>query len=371
MYKKFDKNINKEMIIGFHAHNTLQLAMGNCLEIINNINPRRETCIDSTLCGMGKGSGNAYTEILIKFLNTLEKKYNISPIIDLLQNEMDSLMKKYSWNYSLCRFVSSINNIYYKYTDYYLNIKKIDLSEIERIESYISEEDRFNFSQEKAEIYLKEYHKNKYKYNVVIFDIDGTILDTTSGILNAIDYTIKKCNLNDLDYDDKLFFIGPPIQDSFKKTYNLTEDETKKIAEVFRNRYKSHDLYKAKPYDGILALLKELKEKGIKIGIATYKREDYTLDLMNYFGINKYCDSIHGSDFEGKLSKNDIIKKVLDEIKIEEKKAVMIGDCETDYLGAKANEIDFIGVTYGFGFSNNEQNKTLARNVNELKEYIL
>ena len=370
MYKKFDKNINKELIIGFHAHNTLQLAMGNCYEIIKNINSNRETYIDSTLCGMGKGSGNAYTEILIKILNKIEYKYKISPILDLLQNEMDSLMKNYSWNYSLCRFVSSINNIYYKYTDYYQNIKKIDLSEIEKIESYIKE-DKYNFSQEKADMYLELYHKNKHKYDAVIFDIDGTILDTTCGIISAIDYTIKKCNLNDLDYDNKLYFIGPPIQDSFKKAYNLTDEDAKKIAKVFRERYKNNDLYKAKPYDGILPLLKELKEKGIKVGIATNKREDYTLDLMKYFGIDQYYDSIHGSDFEGKLLKKDIIKKVLDEINIEEQKVVMIGDCEIDYLGAKANRIDFIGVTYGFGFKDEKPNKTLAKNVNELKEYLL
>lgn len=372
LYDKFDKNIDDRFFIGFHAHNTLQLAMGNCFSIIKKMNPNRVNFIDGTLCGMGKGSGNAYTEILIRFLNSFEHSYDMSPIFDLLQKNMCSIMQMYSWNYSLGRFASSIHNVYYKYTDYFQKIKGLDLSDIVKIEALIDDSDRFDFSQEKADFYYNLYCENKCKYNAVIFDIDGTILDTTSGILSAIDYTISACNLNDLEYDDKLYFIGPPIQDSFKRTYNLTDEDAALIAAVFRDRYRKNDLYKAKLYDGMMSLFKDLRAKGIKIGIATYKREDYTLDLLEHFGISEYCDSIHGSDYEGKYSKYDIIRLVLNELSLSsDDRAVMIGDCETDYQGAEANKIDFIGVTYGFGFDNGEKGKVLAKNVSELRKYLL
>ena len=371
LYKKFDKNIDKSLAIGFHAHNTLQFATANCYKIIRNINPNRITYIDGTLCGMGKGSGNAYTEVLIRILNKYGYGYEICQVLDLIQNEINDLMQQYPKDYQLCRFLSSINNVYYKYTDYYMNIKKLELQEILLIESYIENEDKFNFSQEKADKYLELYHK-KLKYNAVIFDVDGTLLDTTSGILSAIDYTIKKCNLNDLDYDNKLYFIGPPIQDSFKKAYSLTEDDALKVAKVFRDRYKTKDLYKANLYNGIIELLKDLKAHGIKIGVATYKREDYALDLMKYFGVSQYCDSIHGSDYDGKLSKYDIIRIVIEELGINDKnRTVMIGDCETDYEGAKKNNIDFIGVTYGFGYTGDEPNIKLVKNVDGLKSHLL
>lgn len=377
-YKKFDDNVDPSVAVCFHAHNTLQMAMANALTMLKINNPNRETIIDGTISGMGKGAGNAYTELLISYINKNcpeLKHYDLGIIIDAMEHEMEEIKKNYSWNFNLCRFVSSLNDIYYKYTDYYHKVKGIDYSIIQEIEQLISEEDKFSFSTDKAENYLSNYYNKNKKYKYVIFDIDGTLLDTTQGIISAIDYTIKKCNLNELEYSDKLYFIGPPIQDSFKKAYNLSSEEAMEIANVFRERYRKFELYKARVYNGIMELLQQLKENGVKIGIATYKREDYTIDILKHFGIFNYCDVIHGTDYEGKLSKYDVIKLVIKELGIENiNDAVMVGDSNNDYLGAEKNGMHFVGVTYGFGFSKNdvqEKKLKLVSTVDRLSSTII
>jgi len=189
------------------------------------------------------------------------------------------------------------------------------------------------------------------KYKLAIFDLDGTILDTSEGILSSATYAIKKMGFEVPDEKILKTFIGPPIQKSFNKVFKINGESLDYMVSVFRDRYKNHDLLKAVPYDGIKEIFKALHNHDIKISIATYKRQDYAETIINYFELNNYINSICGSDWEGKWSKKDIILNAIkysDIIKLED--CVMIGDTIWDYEGAKELGIDFIGVTYGFGF---------------------
>lgn len=185
----------------------------------------------------------------------------------------------------------------------------------------------------------------------VIFDVDGTLLDTTQGVLSSVEYTIKAHRLPSLRKEQLLTFIGPPIQDSFARTYGLEGDILQELAATFRNRYKEEDLYKAAAYDGIYEVCDELKRHGIAIAVATYKRQDYAVKIMRHFGFDRYTDIIYGADHENKLKKVDIIRKCLVSVGISDYgDAVMVGDSDHDAIGAQKVGIDFIGVTYGFGF---------------------
>ena len=199
-------------------------------------------------------------------------------------------------------------------------------------------------------------------YKLAIFDLDGTLLDTSEGILSAVQYTIRHFGFPHLADEDLSTFIGPPIQNSFAKAYGLEGQILQDIATVFRDRYKEADLLKAVPYVGIYDALLELRQCGLKLAVATYKREDYALTLLKQFGFDQYFDVMHGADHYNKLKKSDIILRCLGEAGIQDKNdAVLIGDTVNDETGAKAAEIDFIGVTYGFGFSKEaEREKSLA-----------
>ena len=189
-------------------------------------------------------------------------------------------------------------------------------------------------------------------YSTVIFDLDGTLLDTSEGILASVSYTIEKEGLPRLSEAEMLSFIGPPSQESFRRIYDLDESRALELATIFRNRYKEPpDLIKAKPYEGIFELCASLKSTGCRLAVATYKREDYARTLLCHFGFDKYFDFMYGSDFENKLKKLDIIEKCLVDCEVSDRaEAVMIGDSHHDALGAKSVGVDFLGVTYGFGF---------------------
>lgn len=217
------------------------------------------------------------------------------------------------------------------------------------------------------------------KYQAVIFDVDGTLLDTTEGVLAAVSYTIEKHHLKELPLSTLKKFIGPPIQYSFAKFYGISKESALVLAETFRQQYKSQDLLKAEPYRGIFKLLQELKAQGTALGVATYKRQDYALKLLEYFGFPPYMTAIYGSDMEGALSKRDLLMKcqkdLFTSLNTNYAYSVMIGDSDNDALAAKDIPMDFIGVTYGFGFEtaldvNRYPNIGCAHSVHEIKKFL-
>lgn len=188
------------------------------------------------------------------------------------------------------------------------------------------------------------------RINNIIFDLDGTLLDTTEGVIESAIYAIKAMNYEELAYDTMLSFVGPPIQESFSKHYNCNSEEAQNVANIFRDYYKENALFKAKPYEGIFELLEQLKKAGKKIAVATYKREDYALTLLKHFGLDQYFESIHGADNKNTLKKADIIGTCICELNATKENSVLVGDTIHDAVGAEKAGISFIAVTYGFGF---------------------
>ena len=189
------------------------------------------------------------------------------------------------------------------------------------------------------------------KYDLAVFDLDGTLLDTSEGVLAAVRYTIEKMGFAPLPEATLATFIGPPVQDSFARAYGLSGPILQTIANVFRTQYATVDLLKAKAYPGIYDLFERLADAGVKTAVATYKREDYALSLLRAFGFDRYTDLMHGADNENKLKRRDIIELCIKESGVADRaRVVMVGDTAHDAKGAAEIGVDFIGVTFGFGF---------------------
>ena len=189
------------------------------------------------------------------------------------------------------------------------------------------------------------------KYEIAVFDVDGTLLDTTEGVLASVKYTIDKMGFEPLSEDVLKTFIGPPIQDSFAKAYNLSGDILQDIATCFRNRYKDYELLKAVPYDGIYEVFDKLMERNVKLAVATYKRQDYAEAILKHFGFDKYTNILYGADHNNKLKKVDIIEKCMVDLGVTDySNAVMIGDrIDNDIVPAKQLGMKTIWVKQGFG----------------------
>lgn len=192
-------------------------------------------------------------------------------------------------------------------------------------------------------------------YKAIIFDLDGTLLDTTSGVVYAVEYTIRQLALPMPKKEILETFVGPPMQLSFQKHYAMNEKDALQAANLFRANYKEHSLLKAELYPGTLEVLQGLRDKGYKIAVATNKSHDNAMEILKHFQVAKYCDFMMGSDLGGKLKKADIIEKCLQNIGVDAEESVYVGDSIFDLEGAKKVGMDFYAVLYGFGFKNEEE----------------
>ena len=192
----------------------------------------------------------------------------------------------------------------------------------------------------------------------VIFDLDGTLLDTSPGILECVRYTADRLGYPALSMDQLLTFIGPPLKESFVRCYGCSEEEAAALTAAYRVHYREGALLHAEPYAGIFELCDALKKNGFQLAVATNKPNVFSEQILRHFGFDRYITVIHGADMEGKLSKADLIRRCVEHVGNGDPSAcVMIGDSEIDAKGAYEAGVPFIGVSYGFG------------NIDEMKKY--
>lgn len=213
------------------------------------------------------------------------------------------------------------------------------------------------------------------KYDVILFDLDGTLTDSSQGIINSILYALDKLNITVENTNDLKWFLGPPLHESFKE-FGLDDDEIESAITYYRERFSTKGIYENQVYDGIIPMLEELKNCGRRIILATSKPQEFTDIIMKYFELDKYFEFIAGSNLDGTRSKKaEVIKYALDSCRISDlSKIVMVGDRKQDINGAKIACIDSIGVLYGYG--NYEELKTagadhIVNSVVDLKNLLL
>ncbi len=188
----------------------------------------------------------------------------------------------------------------------------------------------------------------KKDYDLYIFDLDGTILDTSEGVTNSVKYAESQLGLDKLPYEKQKMFIGPPPTDLYMKLYHLDRNTAEKATRFHREYTKKNALTMAKVYPGVVHVLEELKKAGKKLAVGTLKREDMARALLEYYEIADFFDLIMGMDELESLTKADILVKI--SMRLNALSPVLIGDTVYDKEGADGAKIDFIGVTYGFGF---------------------
>lgn len=187
-------------------------------------------------------------------------------------------------------------------------------------------------------------------YNAVIFDFDGTLCDTGEGVKKSVKYALDAFGLPCESLDELDCFIGPPLLISFQEKYNQSPSDADLLVKKFRERYSEIGLYESELYPDIASLLKNLKNDGVKVGIASSKPQKFVEALLEKFDIIEYFDAICAVSFNADCEpKQSIIDRCIKEFGCEISETVMVGDTVFDIKGANANSIDSIAVTWGYG----------------------
>ena len=188
-------------------------------------------------------------------------------------------------------------------------------------------------------------------HNTVIFDMDGTLINTSKGIFATANHTMRVLGMEELPESQLRKFVGPPLPACFRIACGLDEDLIETACKIYREEYLKGNMYLGEVYPGIVDLLDILKEKGITLGVATLKTENMAFEILKKKGLLPYFKSVKGADVEDKLTKAQIIKNVLVDLNIKEYSTVMmVGDTPHDGDGAVTVGVDFVGVDWGFGY---------------------
>ena len=214
------------------------------------------------------------------------------------------------------------------------------------------------------------------KYDVILFDLDGTLTDSSPGIINSIVYALKKYNIRVENTDDLRKFLGPPLHESFRDFYGFDDEKSMEAVGFYREYFSNKGLLENEVYSGIREMLEDLKDNGKRLILATSKPQPFTDRIMEHFDLAKYFEFIAGSNMDGTRSKKaEVIVYALESCNITDKSnVVMVGDREHDIIGAKTVGIDSIGVEYGYGDYDELSDAgatCIVKTVEELKELLI
>lgn len=184
----------------------------------------------------------------------------------------------------------------------------------------------------------------------VLFDLDGTIINSEEGITNCVRYVLDYWGLEYPAQEELRCFIGPPLREQFIRMFGWSPEKAEESVIKFRERFDVLGLYECELYPGIQKLIEELDKLGYQIALASSKHEEACGRIIRHFHLESHFAGIFGATRDGRISsKKQVLEIALEKLGAKKDETVLIGDTRFDVLGAKEAGIGCIGVTYGFG----------------------
>ena len=186
-------------------------------------------------------------------------------------------------------------------------------------------------------------------FDTLLFDLDGTLTDSTEGIVRCLEYALERMGF-DIP-EDKNKFLGPPLYRSFAEFCGMNEEQVNEAVRIFRERYSTVGLFENRVYEGVPEMLKRLRDGGKRIMVATSKPEVYAVRIFDRFGLSQFFEIVGGANINGtRNDKDEVIEYVLGKAGISDRSSVlMIGDRRQDVIGAHKTGLKCMGILWGFG----------------------
>lgn len=194
-------------------------------------------------------------------------------------------------------------------------------------------------------------NKQPKNYPFIIFDLDGTLVDTCPDIVNTVQYIIDKYHFEKKSAEFIRSCIGGGARNVLLRC--LGEDKAElidsELISLFAEYYTEHCAIDSKVYPGVKETLDYYKSEGKALSVATFKIRSATERIFNDFGLMHYFDVlVTADDVENPKPAPDCINAILSHYRCKPEEAVLIGDTKTDYLTGTNAGIEVCGVTYGY-----------------------
>lgn len=192
-------------------------------------------------------------------------------------------------------------------------------------------------------------------FDVILFDLDGTLTDSAPGIVNCLKYALDDLGIEHPDDSTMRSHLGPPLVVTFREHYGLDDATVDRAIAKYRERYHDVGLFENTVYDGIPALLDALDDTEATLAVATSKPTPSATRILEHFGLARHFAFIGGAELHGpRQHKADVIAHTLDAlggqgVSTPTSRFVMVGDRRHDISGALEHGIPGIGVLWGYG----------------------
>ena len=188
------------------------------------------------------------------------------------------------------------------------------------------------------------------KTDTVIFDLDGTLLNTLEDLADSTNYAMRAFGLKERSINEVRNFVGNGVDVLIERAVEgaISKEQELECLDVFKQHYSKNMDNKTKPYDGIIDVIKELLKRGYHIAIVSNKFDAAVKGLnVDYFE-GLFPAAIGASDTVAKKPAPDSVIKALQELHSDKERAVYVGDSDVDIMTARNSGLPCISVTWGF-----------------------
>lgn len=193
---------------------------------------------------------------------------------------------------------------------------------------------------------------------LIVIGFDGTIADTSPGILYCMNTTAIAMGYTPVPNEALHNIIGVSLEQGFMDLYGMKPDEIEYAMNNYSKLYSMKGEEMILLYDGIDEALKKLKDYGYSLAIVTQKNQKFIHNILGvYKNIGEHFDTVCASDVDVELEKSDMLRKVCAELGIMEQDSIFVGDSYVDALAAQEVGMDFAAALYGLGFRSEDETK--------------
>ncbi len=182
----------------------------------------------------------------------------------------------------------------------------------------------------------------------LFFDLDGTLTDPKLGITRCIQYALEELGEPHQPTEALTWCIGPPLQENFERL--VGPERSSMAVDLYRKRFAEIGLFENEPYEGIHDTLAHLSEQGATLYVASSKPLVFVERILERYELTAFFNGVFGSELDGtRTDKGELLEYALSVTGVDATTGTMIGDREHDGIGARRNNLEFVGVLYGYG----------------------